>query len=263
MNLAMNKVLSLLFLIVSGAVILRQISLVKRGGPLPTIRKIAALEAISEVVGRATEMGRPVHFTSGVGKIDDEFAPQTMAATEILSNLARLCAEYGAKLLVSVCPTLVFPVQQDAVRHGYALAGKIDEYSEDQVRFLSDQQMAYASAAVAIIQREKAAANIMIGAFYGEFLLIAEAGLQSGAIQIGGTARMYQLPFAAVIFDYLLIGEEMFAGGAYITKDRAKLGAIQGQDYVKVGIICATLVGAVFALMGSKALVNLLVKYGN
>jgi len=131
------------------------------------------------------------------------------------------------------------------------------------VRFQSDQQMAYASAAVAFIQREKAAANIMIGAFYGEFMLIAEAGLQAGAIQIGGTARMYQLPFVAVVCDYMLIGEEMYAGQAYLTKDLGHLGSIQGQDWIK-WIVQATLgIGALMTLAGNKALVTFLQTFGN
>jgi hypothetical protein len=123
--------------------------------------------------------------------------------------------------------------------------------------------MAYASAAVAVIQREKCAANIMIGAFYGEFMLIAEAGLQAGAIQIGGTARMYQLMFVAVVCDYMLIGEEMFAANAYLTQDRAALGSIQGQDWMKLAMEATLVIGAIMALIGSKALVTLLQQFGN
>jgi len=134
LTIAVNRSLSLLFLIATSAIVLWRTYAVKAGAPAPKIRTIPALEAISEVVGRATEMGRPVHFTSGVGKIDDEFAPQTIAATGILGHLAKMCAEYDASLVVSVSPTLVFPVQQEAVRMGYAEAGKIDKYSEDQVR---------------------------------------------------------------------------------------------------------------------------------
>jgi hypothetical protein len=259
----MNKTLSLFWILLTACVVLWRMSAAKNGGPLPTIRKIPALEAIPEVVGRATEMGRPIHFTSGVGRIDDEFAPQTIAATQILEHIAKMSAEYNADLVVSVSPTLVFPVQQEAVRTGYALAGKIDQFSEDQVRFQSDQQMAYASAAVAFIQREKAAANIMIGAFYGEFMLIAEAGLQAGAIQIGGTARMYQLPFVAVVCDYMLIGEEMYAGQAYLTRDPAHLGSIQGQDWVKWVVQFALALGAILTFAGSKALITFLQTFGN
>lgn len=263
MTIATQRLLSLFVLVASTFLILWQISKAKSGGKLPEIRKIAALEAIPEVVGRAVEMGRPVHFTSGVGKIDDEFAPQTIAATEILGHLTRLCAEYDAYIVTTVAPALVLPIQEDAMRAAYAAAGKPDAFSDDQIRFASEVQMAYASAAAGFIHREKAAANIMIGAFYGETMLIAESGVHAGAIQIMGTVRMYQLMFMAVVADYLLIGEEMFAAGAYLSQDPIRLGAVRGQDLVKLGVLAAIVIGGVLKIVSSTWLIDILKKYGN
>ncbi|MDP2873164.1 MAG: hypothetical protein Q8P31_11595 [Bacillota bacterium] len=259
----MPRSLTLFMLVVGCGWILWQIQRTKSGGPLPKIRKIAAIEAIPEVIGRAVEMGRPVHFTSGVGKIDDEFAPQTIAATEILSHISKLCADYDAEIVTTVAPALVLPIQEDAMRAGYTMAGKPENFSPDQIRFASETQMAYASAAVGFITREKAAANIMIGAFYGETMLIAEAGVHAGAVQIMGTVRMYQLMFMAVVADYLLIGEEMFAAGAYIAQDRVRLGAVKGQDHIKVALIAILVVAFLGAVAGNTLILDLLKKYGN
>ena len=263
MSLAMDRVLSLVVLLSVGALALWQMRRWKNSDEELTVRKISALEAIPELIGRAVEMGRPIHFTSGVGKIDNEFAPQTLASVEILGHIARVSAQYDANLIVSVAPPLVYPLQREAVRAGYVAAGKAEKFSEDRVRFLSDNQMAYASAAVGIVQREKAAANIMIGAFYAEALLIAEAALHSGAVQIGGTARMQQVPFLAVVSDYLLIGEEMFVGGAYLSRDRAKLGAIRGQDISKLIVLASLAIGGLLGLLHNDAMVQILKKYGN
>lgn len=251
------------FLIASSVWVLWQIRRTQAGGPLPEIRKIAAIEAIPEVIGRAVEMGRPVHFTSGVGKINDEFAPQTIAATEILSHITKLCAQYDAQIVTTVAPALVLPIQEDAMRSGYSQAGKPEEFNPDQIRFASETQMAYASAAAGFIVRERAAANIMIGAFYGETMLIAESGVHAGAVQIMGTVRMYQLMFMAVVADYLLIGEEMFAAGAYIAKDRVRLGAVKGQDHVKIGVIAYLVLAVVGVVIGNRYLLELLTKFGN
>jgi hypothetical protein len=37
----------------------------KKSGKLPSLRKIAGLQALEEAVGRATEQGRPIFWTSG------------------------------------------------------------------------------------------------------------------------------------------------------------------------------------------------------
>lgn len=262
--MAINRLLTLALVAGSMAVMIWQIAKARAGGPLPQIRKIAALEAIPEVVGRAVEMGRPIHFSSGFGRIDDEHAPQTLAATEILGHISKIAAEYDAQIVTTVCQALVLPVQADAMRQGYAMAGKQEKFSEDnQVRFASEVQMAFASATAAFIQRERAAVNIMIGPFFGETMLIAESAAHAGSIQIMGTVRMFQLPFMAVVADYLLIGEEMYAAGAYITKDRVRLGGVRGQDIVKAAVLVYMAAGAVTWAFGNRFLVQLITRYGN
>jgi len=73
-----------------------------RSGRMPPIRKIAALEALSEIIGRATEMGRPVHLTAGVGKLTDQNAPVMLAALDILAKTTQVSAQLGRH--PEVCP---------------------------------------------------------------------------------------------------------------------------------------------------------------
>ena len=50
---------------------------------LPTIRKIAGLEAIDEAVGRATEMGKPIFCTPGWSDITTSTAAPTLSLIHI------------------------------------------------------------------------------------------------------------------------------------------------------------------------------------
>ena len=110
------------------------------------------------------------------------------------------------------------------------------------------------------ITREKVAANIMIGAFWAESLLIAEAGASVGAIQVAGTANLHQIPFFVAACDYTLIGEELFAGGAYLSQDKMELGSIAAQDYLKIVSIGLVILGALAATFQYDFLHQLLVK---
>ncbi len=230
---------------------------------LPNMRRIEALEAIQEAVGRSTEMGRPVHYSTGIGAVTNEFAPQTLAGLQILSYTSRLCASYGCDIINTVMQPLVFPLSQEMVRQGYTDAGKSDAYREDMVRFISPVQFAYAAGTMDLIRREKVGANIEIGAFYAEALLIAEAASTVGAIQIGGTARMYQLQYFVVACDYTLIGEEMYAADAYLSKDPVALGCIRAQDMAKLACIATFALNAVLATFNVNVIGDFLAKFGN
>jgi hypothetical protein len=226
---------------------------------MPTFRKLAGLDAIPEMVGRAAETGKPMHFTTGLGELNTNVAGQLIAGLSVLAYVSELCATAGVKIIYSVYQSQVMPLATELMKSAYTSAGKLEDFdADDQIRFLSDQQFAYASAVQGIAERERPAANIMIGPFYAESMLFAETFYRIGSIQLAGTARGYQIPFFAVVCDYLLIAEEIYAAGAYLSKDPVLSGSIRGQDIGKLIALVLMIVGVILTALGSSALINLL-----
>jgi len=89
-----------------------------------------------------------------------------------------------------------------------------------------------------------------MGAFYAESLLLAETGNLTGAIQISGTANPEQLPFFIASCDYTLMGEELYAASAYLSKEPQLLGSLKGQDIGKALILIALAVGVIVHTFG-------------
>ncbi len=229
-----------------------------KGTKKPSIRKIAGLEAVREAVGRATEMGRPIHFSPGIGGLDAEVAPQTLAGLSVLSYVAELAAQYKATLWTTIRIPAVQPLATELIRLAYLKAGVPDSFDPDKVVFLSDTQFAYASGVLGLMHRENVAANILIGGFWAESLIFAEGGYSAGAIQVAGTAQTSQIPFFVAACDYTLIGEEILAAGAYLSKDPLQLGAIWGQDLAKFIAIVLVAIGTLLSLVGNDFLLKML-----
>lgn len=245
-------------LVIMIALMLATLYLSLKGTRRPTIRKIAGLDAIREAVGRATEMGRPIHFSPGIGGFDSEVAPQTLAGLSVLSYVAELAAQYKATLWTTIRIPAVQPLATEVVRLAFLKAGAEDSFDPDKIVFLSDTQFAYASGVLGLMHRENVAANILIGGFWAESLIFAEGGYHAGAIQVAGTAQTAQIPFFVAACDYCLIGEEILAAGAYLSKDPIQLGAIWGQDYAKFIAIALLAIGTILSLAGSDILLKLL-----
>ncbi|MBN4057180.1 hypothetical protein JYU19_02615, partial [bacterium AH-315-J21] len=89
-----------------------------------------------------------------------------------------------------------------------------------------------------------------MGAFFAESLILAETGNEVGAIQIAGTAMPSQLPFFVAACDYTLLGEELFAASAYLSREPRQLGSLKGQDVGKGLFLVAMLIGLVIVLVG-------------
>jgi hypothetical protein len=211
----------------------------RRGDKL-FVRKIAGLDEVEDAVGRATEMGRPVLFIPGIDEIDKI---DTLAGLSILGRVALITARYETPLYVPVRYPMVLAAAQEVVQQSYITEGRADSYNQDMVCYVAGEQFAYTATVNGYMMRERPAANIMMGAFYAESLLLAETGNAAGSIQIAGTAQPEQLPFFIAACDYTLMGEELFAASAYLSHEPLMLGGLKGQDFMKVLIIAAILVG--------------------
>jgi hypothetical protein len=217
-----------------------------RGGKPMFIRRIAGLSAVEEAVGRATEMGRPVLFLTGMNDLSDI---ATISAVNILSQVARKTAEYEIPLLIPNRDPVVYTVTQEVVKQACTEAGRPDVYNPNNIHYITGDQMGYAAAVDGIMMREKPATNFFMGYYYAEALILAETGAITGAIQIAGTDAVMQLPFFITACDYTLMGEELYAASAYLSRDPILVGTLKAQDWSKVILATLLLAGSAWALL--------------
>lgn len=218
-----------------------------RSGKELFIRRIPGLEAVDEAIGRATEMGRSIMYILGLGSVSNV---ATIASMNILGQVAQKTADYETPLRVPCNDPIVMNVVREMVRTAYLNEGRPDAYNEENIFFLTESQFAYAAGVDGMMVREEPAAVFLQGTFFAESLILAETGNSIGAIQIAGTDKEHQLPFFIAACDYTLIGEELYAASAYLSREPMLLGSLKGQDYGKVMIFGAIVIGVILELCG-------------
>lgn len=214
-----------------------------RSGRNLFIRRIPGLAAVEDAVGRATEMGKPILYVPGLADID---GTATIASMNILGEVAKKIARYDAPLIVVNRWSVTYNVSKEVVRESFAGQGRPDRFRDEYVRYLTEDQFGFAAAVDGIMLREKPATNFYIGQFWAESLILAETGAQCGSIQIAGTDAVNQLPFFVTACDYTLLGEELYAASAYLSREPLLMGALKAQDYGK--LIALALLAAVTLL---------------
>ncbi|MEW5951341.1 MAG: hypothetical protein GX447_02180 [Elusimicrobia bacterium] len=238
-NLIVFLVVTLVFFIV--------VSHAKKKGLF--IRRIAGLDAIDEAIGRATEMGKPIFYVPGIGVMSQI---STIASTFVLGEVAKKVAQYDSYIKVPHYDPIVMTVSKEIVKQAYTEAERPDSYKEDINVFISHDQFSYAANVDGLISREKPAACFYIGYFMAESLLLAEVGASIGAIQIAGTDVDHQLPFFFTACDYTLIGEELYAAGAYLSKEPMLVSALKVQDFGKLVFMISVAVFSLLLIIGAK-----------
>jgi len=220
-----------------------------RAGKAGTLRSVPGLEELPGLVGRSAETGQPLHVSVGVAGVGGLTTAETWAGLTVLNELANEAAACDTPLIVTVADPTILPLAQDLLWRAYQRNANPEGYEPTQVRFVAPEPLAYAAGVAGILDRESLTANVMLGEFGDEYLLMGEAGAQHGGRQIAGTANPGTLPFIYATSDETLIGEEIFAGGAYTTKLPIQVASLLAEDWARWAVIAGIVVLAVLRIL--------------
>jgi hypothetical protein len=89
----------------------------------------------------------------------------------------------------------------------------------------------------------------MVGSFGDEYLLMGEAGARQGVHQVVGSADPQTLPFVYASADETLVGEEIFAGGAYTSRLPIQVASLLTEDLARWFVVLAIVLIAVLKIL--------------
>jgi hypothetical protein len=214
------------------------------------LRRLVALDAMEEAVGRAVELGKGVHFALG-SHYGEPGSPGQAQAFPLLRYTATMCAERNCKLIASTGRGDIFPILESIVREGAVAAGKPEWFNLEDCRFLGNDQFACSANLFDILQNENIATNFVFGMHGGASILYFEAGRIADCIQIGGmSTQSGELGFFALGCDYFMVLGELVAAAAYISKDPTQLSTVAAQDYVNFALIALIIIGSILTTFG-------------
>ena len=219
-------------------------------GKLPKLRRLAAVNQINEILGRCVEMGRPAYYLMDTVTMDNPsvLAP-TVAAFQILAYTARSAARLGSKFFVPVTQGLAYTIASEVVDEAYKAENKQDELKLDEVvMYLPDG--ADRMYIINHMWSDEMAGAFFLGSWYHKAVIFTENAARVGAMMLGGTDTTHNIPFLVAICDYSIIGEELYALGAYVSEDPTVSSSLAGQDIGKFIAAILIILGSVLITLG-------------
>lgn len=207
----------------------------------PHLRAIPAYDSLKKLMSRAVETGQAVHVSIGTAGVDSAQTADTLAGLYTLQFLADRAANSDIPPLATVTEPTALPAALHQLRRGYERQGYPDEHRLEHARFIAPpvngSAVPYAAGVMDILNHEPVAANVMLGAFGDEFLLMTEPGAQRGAFQMGGTSNPNVLPFVYLTMSEPILGEEIYAAGAYLLERVEHYTSLIAQDVFRVMVV--------------------------
>jgi hypothetical protein len=220
------------------------------GAPV-ALRPLPGYDAIREQTGRAVESGRGVHASPGRASLGGRNNPASLAGLNILDALAGDACASDVPPLVTVGDGTLLVAAQDSLRGAYTAAIRPGGYSGRTVRFMAGDgfPFAFAAGVTHLLNDQQLASSVLAGHFGAEVALIGEAAARSGLEQIVASDDPQALAASLPMAGHVIVGEELFAAGAYLQADAAQLASLQVQDILRLFVAAAIVLAALANLI--------------
>ena len=238
--------LLLLFLLLFVFHLRRQGRIRKSQGATASLRPIPAYDAAQQGFATAAETGRAVHVSPGTGDLSSGGvkAASTLAGMSVVESVARVSAITGAPVQATANAAVAFALTENALRRGYRRAGWSIESESGGARFLThDDPLAYVAAASEVVSQNKVSQAVLVGHFGPEVLFLTESQRRSGAQQITGSSNPQALAVMALTADHTIVGEEIFASGAYLERRTSHIASLLSQDGLRWAVLALIIIG--------------------
>ena len=238
-----------LIIFLVAAVLLLAFTFLRRKSPA-VFRKIEAHERLNRAVGLAVEGGTRLHVSIGRGNLFTARGGSALAGLAMLRRLSERTSLSDHPPVVTSGDASLAILSQDTLQSGYRAAGAEDQYRFTTGRLTGLTPFAFAAGTIPIMRDEKVSANVIIGDLGPEAALLADAADNENADLIAASDNLAAQSVLYASSQEPLIGEELFAAGAYLGAGKSHEASLQVQDLLRWLIILAILGGAALKFLG-------------
>ena len=221
-----------------------------RGYARRDFREIAAFTKLKRGIGLAVEAGRRLHVSLGHGGVSGLQGASALVGLSVLQSIARVASISDRPPVATSGEGVQAVLSQDTLRSAYQAIGAESQYEPTSGQLSGLTPFSYAAGTLPVIYDQQVSVNILVGSFGSEVALITDAAERSGGMTLAGSDN---IPAQAVLFASAqepLIGEELFASGAYLQAGTMHNAGLRVQDIFRWAIIGIILVGAGLKLVG-------------
>ncbi|MBV6391519.1 MAG: hypothetical protein KPEEDBHJ_00727 [Anaerolineales bacterium] len=236
-------------MLVAAVFLLGVITLWKRRSP-GYLREIPAFVRLARAVGLSIEDGKRLHVSLGHGGLFEARGGPALAGLALLRNIAERTSVSDMPSVATAGDSTLGLLTQDTLQAGYQAAGVGEAYVHTMGRISGLTPFSYAAGAMHVAHNENVSTNILLGYFGPEAGLLAESSERAKATLIGATDDLAGQSVLFASAQDALIGEELFAAGAYLDARPAHLASLTVQDIFRWTIILALIGGSAAKFIG-------------
>ena len=213
------------------------------------LRFIQAFTHFKREVELSVEAGKRLHISLGRGNIHDLQGGAAFIGLTILDRCAREASNSDRPPISTSGDGVINILSQDTLQYTYHSLATEQRYDPTNARMTGLTPLAYAAGAMPVIHDEQISTNIFAGHFGSEVALLTEAGERSRSLTVAGSDNLTAQAILYATSDEPLLGEELYAAGAYLGAGTAHSASLYMQDILRWVLVAIIVLGAILKLL--------------
>jgi hypothetical protein len=141
-------------------------------------------------------------------------------------------------------------LSQDTLHNAYQSTNIEGQFDPNTGLLTGLTPFSYAAGTLPVVYDEQVSVNVLAGSFGSEAALITDAAERTGSLVLAGSENLTAQAVFYATTPEPLIGEELFAAGAYVQAGPAHTSSLLVQDIFRIVFILFLLGGAALKLVG-------------
>jgi hypothetical protein len=244
----MNSIIGLVLVLIAAGLLLG-LTFVRRKSA-PVFREIAAFARLRRAIGISVEDGTRLHISLGRSGLQTPNGAPGLAGLAMLRHLIEQTSASDNPPVVTSGAGDLSILTRDTLQAGYKAAGAEELYNHATGRLTGLTPFSFAAGAIPSMRDENVSSNVFIGHFGPEVALLTDTAERTNSPAVAAAVDPTAQAILYASVEEPLIGEELFAAGAYSNAGPAHQASLQVQDILRVVIILVLLGGSVLKLAG-------------
>ena len=197
------------------------------------LRRISAFSRLRQAIDLSVEDGSRLHVTLGRGGLTGPQSAAALVGLSMLKRVSQIASESDRPPIATTGEGVLALLAQDTLRATYEDRGVFQDYDPTSGRLAGLTPFSYAAATLPIMRDEAVSANLLAGNFGAEVGLITTGADYARTLSLGGADNLTAQSILYATAQEPLVGEELYAGGAYLDAGPMHSASLHAQDVIR------------------------------
>jgi hypothetical protein len=221
-----------------------------RDRPGVELRQIPAFDKMRRAIELTVEAGSRLHISIGHGGMKGPESASAFVGLSMIEKMTTSASTGDSPPVVTAGDPVLAILAQDTLKSAYRETGLIDQFEPTSSQLAGVTPFSYAAGGMEMVGDKKSSTNFLIGSFGAEVALLTDRSERSGNLTLAGTDNISAQAILYATANEPLIGEELYAGGAYVDAGLMHTASLRAQDAIRWLLVLVILVGIMLNLLG-------------